>query len=184
MKPKPYYQQVPLSHDEKELLTTIARTRIKYASVFYLFMVGLVATKAYDTSNNFFGHSVREQDGTVIWQANEDSKSVSKTLMSWIGFSVLGIPVIGAGFFYYLKKIRPFAMDAKTGMKERVPYLIERKQYFDHTGQYYFALNDPNYMHHEVDEAFYNGLQVGDALYVYRAQLSGYTFNERGSFSL
>jgi hypothetical protein len=96
----------------------------------------------------------------------------------------LEIPVILVALVTYTKRIATFKKDAKKGEKEPIAYKIIRKQYFGHTDQYFVSFDNPNYMHHEVDEAFYHNCSPGDYAYMYRAPLSKYVFDKGGRFSI
>ena len=180
MKKKPTYAQVPLSDDDKDMLKVIYVTRLKYAFITFLFMYAIVAYFSL-TRLDYRG---RYSDRITHWEENADSKFVSRNLMSIIGFSFLGIPITGLAVFYFRRKVFPFKKDIQNGMKDKVPYTIMRKEFFEYTSQYYFGFDDPNYLHHQVDAALFFGCQEGDVLYLYRAPLSGYTFEMNGRFTL
>ncbi len=174
MKSQPSYQQVPLNDDEKNLLLTIYRARLRMASVFYLVMLGII----------MFYSITKVGSNRTNWNEKEDARLVSKVQMMLIGMAFLGIPTTCAGLYYFSKKVIPYRTDARNGLKNKVPYEIKRKEYFPLTDQYYFGLDDPLYLHHEVDAVLFQSCNEGDCIYLYRAPVSGYTFEMNGRFTI
>ena len=132
-----------------------------------------------------YGIDRRTKDGkTHHWEENDDAKFVSRTGMYFISLAYLQCIVLGTGTFIYLKRIAPFKRDADAGVKQKVPYEIVRKEYFELVNEYYFALSDPAHLHHRVDEETYRSYNEGDTLYLYRAPSSRHFFDQSGRFSL
>lgn len=52
------------------------------------------------------------------------------------------------------------------------------------TNQYYVAFDDPDYMHHEIDENTFNNVNEGDNMYIYRGVYSKYVFEINGRFTI
>ncbi len=101
-----------------------------------------------------------------------------------LGMVILGAPILSVAWVTYRRRVSPFRKDALRGEKELISFRIVRKQYFEHTGQYFVSFDNPDYMHHEVDRAFYYHCSPGDYAYIYRAPLSKYVFDNGGRFSI
>ncbi|MCW3123459.1 MAG: hypothetical protein JWQ38_2951 [Flavipsychrobacter sp.] len=136
------------------------------------------STRGIDTRSKYTGEVIGK------WEENEDSKYVSRTGMWVINLVWLEAIVISTGVYFLVKRILPYKKDANSGIKEKVPYEIIRKEYFPLTDQYYFALDDPNYLHHEVDAVFFSSCNEGDSIFVYRAIRSKFVFEANGRFSI
>ena len=104
--------------------------------------------------------------------------------MMLIAFSFLAVPTLITCGYYFRKKVLPYKKDAESGVKDKVPYIIRKKEYFEYTGQYYFGFDDPDYLHHQVEADLFNRCEVGDVVYLFRAPRSGYTFEMNGKFTL
>lgn len=178
MKQKPY-ELVPLTADEKDLLLLIFHKRRKLLVYVYAVLMGMAfmcAPKGIDR---------RGRDGKVQhWEEREDAKYLSRMGMVLLNFSWLGAIILSSGVYFYYKSVRPFKKDALSGVKEKVPYLIVRREYFPYTNQYYVGLNDPNYLHHEIDEDTYYKVREGEHMYLFRAACSKFVFERNGRFTI
>lgn len=106
---------------------------------------------------------------------------------SWIG-SILIAPIelvlfVGCIAIYF-RRIHTLIIDYKRGIKEAIFYQIIRKQYMEHTGQYFVALNSSEHLFHEVDKDIWMQCEVGDTFIIYRTPKAKYYFNSQGKFEL
>ncbi len=166
MEPGPY-EKVPLTGEEKNLLLSIYQTRLRFFFIAYLFLVAMIVFQLI----RVFGADLMRIKLTEI-----------------IGITLLmdGIPlfvIFSTGFYVLFKRILPYKRDAKSGMKDKLPYLVTRKEYFYLTGQFFVALDDPDYLHHQIDEETYHNLWEGCTIYLYRGTRSKYVFEENGRFT-
>jgi hypothetical protein len=149
------YEKVPLMDDEKKLLLLIYGKR------------KLVL---------FMGYSV------LIFLAMIFSPKGDAIGARIVTLLTLQSAIIGTGIYLYFKNVRTFRKDAESGMKDKVPYTVIRREYFEFTDQYYIALDHPNYLHHEIDQDMYYNVREGDCIYLYRATRSKYVFERNGRF--
>lgn len=166
---------VPLTEDEKHHLQTVYGTRLRNLLSAYLVLVAL----GLYTSLRAFGPKVkyrqydREIAGIVLTQ--EQSAMLVAAFIPAI--------IILTGVVFFFKRVYPYRRDLRLGVKEIVSYTIANKRYFEHTGQCFFSLNDPNYMHHEVDADTFHSMNEGDVVQVYRGVYSKHVFHRDGKFS-
>jgi hypothetical protein len=174
------YDTVPLTDDERDLLLTIYDSRRRFLGLVYLVLIIVAFIYGWQ------GVDARSHGGGNIrrWEENEDAKFIPRIGAQLIITGFLESMVIGTGLYFFMKRVRPFLLDAKSGLKERLPYPIVRKEHFPLTNQFYVGFDDPNYLHHEIDEATYHNCSVGDTLYVYRGIRSKFVFKENGRFSI
>lgn len=172
-------EKKPLSEPEKEQLTTIYDQRLR---LFVIINVIFVVLALIYSSENI--HNIDDYGHPIPWKKNDDHFNLSATQMYFTSLSFLGYIIVGTGLIIFFKRINPFKQDLKCGEKEIVPYLITRKEYFPITNQYFVALDDPDYLHHEIDEDTYNQCTEGGYLFLSRAIHSGYVFEINGRFSL
>lgn len=111
MKSQPHYQQVPLDEDDKQMLMTIFRVRMRFASLFYLFMISLVGSKTikYIGFDNWFS-----KERVYSWKQLDDPLSNTGIQKVWICFWFLTIPILCAGTYYFRKKVWAYRKDVKT----------------------------------------------------------------------
>lgn len=151
--------QVPLTEEEKDHLALIYNSRRR----FFFSGFGGVIIIALVCCFKIYGREDMEFLGGVLF---------------------LFTPLCIVGFNLYRKKVFAYRKDLENGVKEMLPYAITKKSYFEHTGQYFFSFDDPNYMHHEVDAEMYHQCCEGDVLYIARAPRSKYVFVMDGRFSI
>jgi len=173
-------QHVPLTDDEKDLLNTIFNTRIRLFVIVYMIMIiiGAISAKSgldyrYNFSNKYHH-----------WEEYPEARTISRSQMYFIGLSFLESIIIGSGIIIFSRRIWCYRRDIESGVKELVPFTIVRKEYFQYTQQYFLGLDNPDYMHHEVDEGTYNNCNEGDIVYLRKAIKSKYIFEENGRFTL
>jgi hypothetical protein len=166
MEPGPY-EKVPLLPEEKQLLLRIYDSRLR---MFLGAYSGLTAIA-------FF---------LVVGPGYRALRTLDLLPLLGIILMVGAVPFAGimaTGIYLLRKRILPFKHDAISGVKEKVPFRVVRKE-FDITGQYYVALDDPDYLHHELDEDTYNSCNVGDLVYLYRGARSNYIFEPDSRYTL
>jgi hypothetical protein len=168
----------PMNDDEKSHMRYIYYTRLRFWLVSFVGLFCLVFGLCYngDTSPRL------DNNGNEIKVKKWDYLTAGQ--MRLVSFCFLGLPIAVVAFVSYKKRLLPYSKDARRGEKELISYPIIRKQYFEHTGQYFVSFDNPDYMHHEVDAAFYHYCSPGDFAYMYRAPLSKYVFDKSGRFSL
>lgn len=173
-------EQVPLTADEKDFLLTVYDTRWRrYLWVYiFLFVLALVYAMRIDTRGRYSGEISRWEDN------NPDAKYVSRFGMQMINFIFLEGMFMSTGIFFWVKRVRPLKKDADLGMKEKIPFTIVQKQYYNVSGQYFFAIDDPKLLRTEVDEETYNKMNEGDTCYIYRGVYSKFIFEENGRYTL
>jgi len=175
MQPGPY-KEVPLTDDDRDLLLMVFRKRRKLllsAFAILMFMAALCSRKI-DHSSQYTGNIIR-------WDG-KDAYNLSRLGMKLINLCFLEILLIIPCVYFWVKRVYPLKRDADSGVKEMVPYMILRKEYFPLTNQYYVALDDPKYLHHEMDEESYRQCFEGGFIYVYRGITSGFVFEESGKY--
>ena len=150
------YKTQQLTADDRDLLQTIYTTRLRFLTA---------AFAAWMLSTTFY---------VVLFSHPKGSSEILIAVAVVFCLCASG----------YVIKIEPFKKDIKNGVKEIVPYTIIRKEYFEYTGQYFVALDDPKYLHHEVDAATYANCSEGDTMAIYRAPRSKFVFEDNGRFTL
>jgi len=150
------YDTEPLTKEDKEMLQSIYTTRLRFLTA--AFAVWMLLTSFW-----------------VVLLAHPKGSSEIIIAVAVV-FCICGAT--------YIIRVEPFKKDVRNGVKEIVPYTIIRKEYFEFTGQYFVALDDPKYLHHEVDAATYSTCSEGDTMALYRAPKSKFVFEENGRFSL
>jgi len=167
------FEHVPLTDEEKDVLYNIYKTRQRFLYLAYCGISGFALVcclRSIAKTNDTYDVKERYTDsGMPIWV---------------FSVSVIALIVISSALFFLFKKVMPFLKDFRSGVKEKVPYSIVRKEYFPLTNQYYVALDDPDYMHHEIDEETYYKVCEGDNMYIYRAINSKYIFELNGRFTI
>lgn len=160
---------VPMSEDDKYVLVTIYGTRLRTLTFVHIYLLIAVIP------------------ATLIgtWRYCSKIRDYSDFYTIAIaGFVTLSIAIMFSALTNYKYRIICFKQDAALGMKQVVHSEIISKQYFPITDQYFVALNDVNYLHHEVDAETYNLIEEGDSIPIYFAPKSRYAFNLRSSFAI
>ena len=172
MRPSPY-EQVPLTADEKSMLFTIYDSRRRFLLIVYIFLI-LLGVVVY-----FKGIWI----GYKHIRFKEYYEDVS--IPTWVAaIGGLEAILIGSGLYFLFTRVLPFRKDIKSGMKEKVPFVVLKKQYFSISDQYYLTLDDPKYEYHVTDADTYYAVNEGDKIYLYRAPWSKYVFEENGKFTI
>ena len=183
MLPGPY-KQVALAPDEMNLLKIIYNKRFFFITAAYIAILSL--SSRYSPFGGLLYNSLNNTDPEQYQYMHTTKKDLGISPFQMILFSALYIegPIIASFFIFFFTRVYPFRRDIKSGVKEVVPYTIVRKEFFPLTDQYYVALDDPDYMHHEIDEATYNKVNEGDYMYLNRAIHSKYVFEINGRFTI
>ncbi|PQJ11569.1 hypothetical protein CJD36_007165 [Flavipsychrobacter stenotrophus] len=170
---------VPLTEDDKEFLLTVYNVKRRFFFKVYpvLFVLAIFFGSRIDYRSRY-SWKVRR------WEETDDSKFLSRGGMRTVGICFLESIVIGTGLFHYYRKVLPYKSDVDSGVKEKIGYKIVRKEYFELIDKFYFAFDDPNHLHHEVDADTYHSCDEGDTMYAYRAVQSNHVFEENGRFNL
>ena len=174
------YEKVPLTADEKDLLLTIYDGRRRLLLIVYVILISM----AFAFSQRI-DYRARYSSAVNYWQNNnDDAKFVSRFGMKVLNFCFLESMVIGTGLFFLFKRVLPLKKDADSGVKEKVPYEILKKEYYAVNERYYFAINDPALLHFEVDWDAYHSLNEGDDFYIYRGTKSRFVFENSGKYTI
>ena len=179
---------VPLTQEEKDTLLAVFDSRRRLLFSVYIIMIGFSIALSYWAVEHYLQHD-QVLPGVYYeiyqpWEKNQDAAFVSKSGMWMINLTVLALILIPSGIYFYVKRALPLKRDADSGVKERVSYTIVRKEYFPLTGKYYFAFDDPDYLHHEVGEHLFNKCSEGSVMYIYRGARSRFVFENGGRFSI
>jgi hypothetical protein len=173
-------EHIPLTEDEYGLLIHIYQKRLRLFIATYLFLLAVAFLSALSIN----GKKPRYNYKSDGYRYNERETGLSHMQMYAITISLLEGLVISTAIFVYRRRIGPLRKDAKNGVKETIYYPITQKQNFSQTGQYFIGTNHPDYLFHEVDYETWQQVNVGDSFAVYRAPLSKYVFNGKGSYTI
>ncbi len=173
MPPPPLYEHVPLTDDDKEMLFTIYDSRRRFLLIVYIILFVMVLF----ISLNGFGNEIFLMSFKKIMTILVISNRL-------IFLCFLETVMMSTGLFFLFTRVLPFRHDIKSGIKEKIPYAVVKKQYFPLTNQYYLTLDDPEYLFHEIDEDIYNSVNKGDNVYLYKTINSKYVFEEDGRFTI
>lgn len=179
---------IPLTEEEKFHLQTIYGTRLRnfWGVALFLIMMGLYGSLAGFGNGGSGGRSHRGHRARAEYKAYDYEIAGTALTREQTGLLLAGLiqlVVIGSCVRIFFRRVLPFKKDLHLGEKEVVSYTIVKKRYFEHTGQCFFSLNDPNYMHHEVDGDVFNSMNEGDTVQVYRGVFSKYVFQKDARFS-
>ena len=176
MKPSNPTDLVPLTDDEKDFLLFIFKKRRRLLIMVYSIFIAAVIficlfSFGMDTIRNLL--------------VPKDDIKYDSTWAKWL-FTLVFISsaLLITGTYIYVKRVLPFREDAESGVKERLAYIITRKEYFSLTNQYYVMFDDPLYMHHETDQETWYNCYEGGYFFIYRAKKSKFVFEENGRFSM
>ncbi|MDR3679843.1 MAG: hypothetical protein P4L41_07745 [Flavipsychrobacter sp.] len=174
-------QSEPLDKDDIELLQTIVDTRRPRLLKAYAVLILIAAISAFRGLKRMpRGHTNQDK----YYEYNIGSYHISPMAMLLFGEFFLESIVITSGIIIYLKTIHSFVKDIRAGVKEMVPYEILQKEYFEVNGKYYFKIDNPDHMHHEVDADTFNSYSEGDTVYLYRTVYAQFFFDASGSYTI
>jgi hypothetical protein len=179
MQPGPY-EKIPLTADEKSMLLDLYDSRRRFLFVVYiiLFVVALGCSQRIDSRSRYSWQIHHWEEN------NPDTQFISRFGMRIVSFCFLETVVLGSGVFFFVTRAYRLKKDADSGMKEKVPYKILQKQYYSVSEQYFFDIDNPALLHHEVDKDTYNKLNEGDYFYIYRGEKSKFIFEESGKYTI
>ena len=182
MQPGPY-ELVKQQPDETALLQTIYNKRFTFIISVY---IALIVMAGRLVSPGLFTNVVGQQDPVEYQRIHTTDKDLGISPFQMVLLATLYIegPIVITFFVFFFTKVYTFRKDIKSGLKEKVPYVIQRKEYFPLTSQYFVALDDADYMHHEIDVDTYNQVSEGDYIYLYRTIYSKYVFENNGRFTI
>lgn len=169
-------ETLPLTEDEQEHLMVIYYTRRR------VFISAFAAMMMFALLGSFRGWKTDDGDHPEDYEIFGHEFLGMELYLLLLTFIVSIIAILG--FRTYRKFVLCYKKDAQSGVKVAVLYRVIDKKYFSQTGQFYLSLNNPAYMHHEVDEAMYHSVIVGESIYIYKGRLSGYVFQKDGRFTL
>lgn len=166
---------VLMTVDEREHLLLIYKKRLRLFVAVFAFMIAeaVIATFRYNKKNTDEPYDY-EVFGHVL---------VGAELFVVVLCFILAM-IIPLGIRLFLKRIYPYKKDADLGRKEVITKTVTDKKYFPNTNQFFLSFDDPNYMHHEVDSAFYLSVEIGSHVALYRGLYSKYVFQKDGRFTL
>jgi len=169
-------ERAPLTEEECGLLYRIYYTRRNLLFSVFGIMIGYVLYRLWAEPAL---HSVHldQKHKRLDFTLSPSEETILLTV-------IFLLPIIGYAVRLYFRSIHPYLVDARNGEKETISYRIVRKLHFPYTDQYFISLDDPRYMHHEVDAQFYQECHEGDQVFLYRGPKSRYVFNKSGRFTL
>jgi hypothetical protein len=174
MSTKAKFQQVSLTDDEKDMLLTIYNKRRRFLVVVFTGLMAIAFVASFT--------SINARSLSAEW-AKTNTPGVEG--LKWIfNLLLLETIVISSGIYFYFKRALPYKRDAGLGLKEKVPYVIMRREYFPLTRQYFFAFDDPQLLHHEIDEDTYFSYLEGDTFNVFRGPKSKFVLKGDGKYSI
>lgn len=171
---------VPLTEGEKNFLMRVYRRRRRLMIRAYALIIPLVIACSIKSLDRISRRSYK----IIRWEEQDDAKFVSRLGMFFINVAFLGGAVIGCGVYFYRTRVVRLKRDADSGVKEQIPYTINKKQYFPLTGQYFVWIDDPANLDHEIDEETFYNCEVGDVIYIYRAAHSKFVFEKDGKYEV
>lgn len=89
--------------------------------------------------------------------------------------SLLGTPLYVAILYYAW--MLPYKKDALSGIKQRAPFTVIKKEYYYVTGQYFVTLKERKDKRYEVDAAAYDQCEENGTIYLDQAIRTGYIFS-------
>lgn len=169
---------MPLTTGEKDWLMEIYSTRFKYLWIAFPGYT-LILTIISLSPLGFTVYAIVND----LMLGGKDTWMVEQHYISgW--YYKIGIAIMIAAVFCilsYFFRMLPYKADADSGAKLNVPYVVNKKEYYPATGQYFVWLGGIN-RHYEVDEETYNKCDEGGIIYMSQAARSGYIFSENDEF--
>jgi len=169
---------VPLDEEDRNFLLAIFYRRRRFLFSAYAVLILMVLFASVPRAGR--RHAYTSQS----WREIDDSKYVSYGGMWAINLLVIGSIVMGPGIYILRRRVLAVKADVDSGVKEKVPYTILRKQHFPLTDQYFVWIDDPENLDHEISAETYYNCEEGDTLYIYRAAKSKLVFELNGRFEL
>jgi hypothetical protein len=174
-----------LKEEETEHLKVIYKTRLK--NFIFIYTILVLTGLYFSLPNNWGDNSTRYYYKNYREKAYDYEIAghvLTHSELSILIGSFFELIIVSTGLALFFKRIWPFQKDIRSGEKEVVFYTITNKLYFPTTGQYFFSLNDPSYLHHDVMPELYNSLEIGDEIHIYRCVYSKYVFEKDARFTM
>lgn len=170
----------PMSNDEISFLMRVYEKRrwflIKCCLAFVPVMI--IAAIRYEEIEPWFNVKHKQ------WYEKDIAYYFAKLPVYLTHISVgLAIFSVIAIYMNYAR-VRPLKADAQSGMKQKIPCIITRKQHMPLTNQYYVWTDNPHKPGYEVAEHIYNNCSEGDVIYLYRAPKSKLVFEKDGRYEI
>jgi|GEM_PF-1338860 len=173
---------VPLSDEEVQHLRDVYTTRLRVFCAGYAFLVSAALLQPLGGFGELSDEELHERLKKGI-DYEMFGHSLTRLDFFYLIVTLFGGLILCSGIYIYLKKLRPFIKDIKSGMKEAVPFTVIDKKHFPLTSEYFFSFDDPRFLHYEVDESTYYSLSVGNVVYIYRGIHSKHVFEMDGRFT-
>ena len=170
-----------MSKLEIMILKTIFRTRIKIFCVgysFFSFWLLRFLLMQYIGVKDYNKHIGKGSDFELL------GHQMTRLEMFYLLAIFFGTIFFIPGIIIIKKRIYPFYLDIKKGIKEPVRLKISRKQEFPFVNKYYFFFDNLQVKHFEVEDNIFNDYCEGDELIIYRAPKSKYVFVKDARFEL
>lgn len=175
-------QTEPLDKDDIQLLQTIVDTRRPRLLKAYAVLIVIAAISVFKGLYRMppRGHTNWDK----YYEYNIGSYHITQMVLLLFGEFFLESIVIVSGIWVYMKTVHCYVKDIQSGVKEMVPYEILQKEYFEVNGKYYFKIDNPDHIHHEVDADTFNSYSEGDTVYLYRTVYAQFFFDASGSYTI
>ena len=173
---------VPLLKEDRAHLKQVFRTRLTIFAAGYAFFTGflldilapygrmseqeLARSAGKGADFDLFGHHLTQLD------------------IFWCLLVAFGLPTFLTGTVVFYRKIYCFHRDLRYGNKDPVRFRVINKLTFPLTGEYFLSLDDPRYLHYEVEADVYGQVTIGDCIELFRCRYSGHVFEKDYRFTL
>jgi hypothetical protein len=173
---------IPLTEIEKDHLRQMFKIRLRVFCAGYAFITGFILKTvlpyAQMNQNDLRRPAGKPGDYEVLGHL------ITREDMFYILLVVFGGFTFTTGAALFIKRIYYLRKDLKYGRKEAIVFTITNKLFFEYTNQFFLSLDNPNYLHHEVDHDFFNRCNIGDKVALYRTKFSRIIFDKDLRFTL
>jgi len=162
-----------MTKEDKEWMQTIYELRYKN----FLFP-GLVHCTIYGQVVFLLLLIVVAVPGAII---AGDASTFIAGLYHFVSSHILALACLFAAavcLLAYRFLVYPYKQDAEEGIKLKVPFVVDHKEYYPITGQYFLKFEGNSGHHFEVDEDTFNGCEEGGTLYREMAMHPNHIFTE------
>jgi hypothetical protein len=162
--------------DEHLLKAIISKRRIFLFKLFLSFgVVALYASYRITFGRvHSFGHVAQAEYNSVA-----DNWPVWLLRFAWM--QAMSIAIVAV---VYYKSVYLLTKDLNSGIKEKIPHIIVRKQDFPLVDKYYVWIDNEKKPNYEVGAEFYYSCSEGDTIYLYRTQFAKFFFERNGKYDL
>jgi hypothetical protein len=173
---------LPLTQSEKDHLRHVFNVRLRIFCAGYAFITGFILKIllpfAQLDDDDLQHPSGKPGDYEVFGHVvtNED--------LFYVLLAVFGGFALITGSVLFFKRIYCLRKDMEYGRKDAVIFTITNKLFFEHTNQFFLSLDNPKYLHHEVDAGFFSNCNIGDKVVLYRTKFSRLVFDKDLRFTL